>query len=160
MPDPFEALGLAVAWRLEADAVRQAQRRMASRWHPDRFVDPAARADAQRRVAEANEAARTLLDPVGCAQAALERLAPEPRPAEPRPTPDFLAAMLEVREAVDAGATHEAAPALQQLRARAEADLAGAFEALQRGESGAWPRAAEALGRMRAVRRAMEAMGA
>lgn len=158
MPDPFAALGLPASWRVQADAVRQAQRRAVARWHPDRFPDPAARAEAQVRVAEANEAAATLLDAIGCAQAALDRLAPSPRPPEPRPAPAFLAAMLEVREAVDAGAGHEARPALHALRDQAEADLSSAYAALEAGDAASWPRAAEALGRLRAVRRAAEAM--
>ena len=160
MADPFEALGLEPAWRVDPERVRQAQRRAVARWHPDRFPDPAARDEAQRRVAQVNESAATLLDPIACAQAALDRLAPQPRPAEPRPAPAFLAAMLEVREAVDAGSTHEARPALEGLAAEAERDLADAFAALVAGASGAWIRAAEALGRLRAVKRAHEAMGA
>lgn len=160
MSDPFAALGLPPAWQMDADAVRQAQRRAVARWHPDRFPDPAARADAQRRVAEANEAAAALLDPVTCAQAALERHAPVPRPPEPRPAPAFLAAMLEVREAVDAGEAAQAGPALDELRVRAERDLAEAFERLSGGDAAAWSEASEALGRLRAVRRAAEAMRA
>ncbi len=160
MADPFAALGLPPAWRIDAEAVRQAQRRAVARWHPDRFPDPAARADAQRRVAEANEAAAALLDPLACAQAAVDRLAPVPRPAEPRPTPGFLAAMLEVREAVDAGALDQAGPALDQMRRQAELDLASSFEALAGGDVSAWSLAAEAVGRLRAVRRALESMAA
>lgn len=160
MADPFAALGLTPAWRVDADSVRQAQRRVVARWHPDRFPDPAARADAQRRVAEANEAAAALLDPLACAQAAVDRLTPQPRPAEPKPAPAFLAAMLEVREAVDAGAMDQVGPALEEMRREAECDLGAAFALLSAGDASAWIRATEALGRLRAVHRAEESMRA
>jgi DnaJ-domain-containing protein 1 len=160
MADPFAALGLAPACRVEPEAVRQAQRRVMARWHPDRFPDAAERADAQRRVAEANEAAAVLLDPLACAQAAIDALAPVPRPADPRPDPAFLAEMLELREALDAGDAVRVRPALDALEAEAHHDLAGAFEALQAGSVATWSRAVQALGRLRAVRRARESAGA
>lgn len=157
MDDPFEALGLARAWPLDAQAVRSAQRRVAAAWHPDRFEDLARRSEAQARVAAANEAAARLLDPLGCAQALLEVVAPSPRPAEPRHRPDFLATLMEIREAIDAGG--DRGPVLAVVAAerhRAEADARTAFEALLLGRHEAWPTAAEAVGRLRALRRAEE----
>ena len=44
--DPFEALGLPRSWRLPAEQIRAAQRRVCAASHPDRFQDAAARADA------------------------------------------------------------------------------------------------------------------
>lgn len=157
MADPFEALGLPRGWPLDPQAVRAAQRRAVASWHPDRFGDPARRSEAQARVAAANEAAARLLDPLTCAQALLDALAPEPRPAEPKPQPAFLMTMMEIREAIDGGGDRSSAlVAVAEQRERAEADARAAFEALQRGETRAWPEAAEAVGRLRALRRAEE----
>ena len=157
MIDPFGALGLPRVWPLDPQAVRGAQRRAAAAWHPDRFEDPARRVEAQARVAAVNEAAARLLDPLACAQALLDALAPVPRPAEPRPQPEFLMAMMEIREAIDAGGDLAGAwSAVAQQRALAEADARRAFEALQQGTPGAWTDAAEAVGRLRALRRAEE----
>jgi DnaJ-domain-containing protein 1 len=152
--DAFEALGIARAWRVPPDLVRAAQRRLCATFHPDRFADPAARADAQVRVARANQAAAALLDPLGCAQALLDALAPMPRPAEPRPESAFLMAMMEIRERVDGEGVTAVEPELAALQARAEADAERFFGALEAGDASAWVSAAEAVGRLRAVARA------
>lgn len=157
MGDPFEALGLPRVWPLDVQAVRGAQRRAVAAWHPDRFADPARRSEALARVAELNEAAARLLDPIGCAQALLDTLAPIPRPSEPRPAPAFLAAMLEMREAIDGGDDPAGVETeLAGHRARAESDARAAFGQLTAGRTEAWAVAAEALGRLRALRRAQE----
>jgi curved DNA-binding protein CbpA len=159
--DPFEALGLPRSWPVDPLEVRSAQRRLTASWHPDRFPDPAQRSGAQERLAQVNEAAARLLDPLGSAQALLEVLAPSPRPAEPKPAPTFLAAMMEIREAIDGGGDHAAALAeVAALRAQAEADARGAFTALAAGSQAAWNAAAEAVGRLRALRRAEEGAAA
>lgn len=161
MADPFAALGLPRAWPLDPQAVRDAQRRAAAASHPDRFDDPARRSEAQARIAAVNEAAARLLDPLAGAQALLEALAPEPRPAEPRSSPTFLAAMMEVREAIDGGhGRDEALAEVASMRRQAEEDARRAFGSLLRGASGAWAEAAEAVGRLRALRRAEAGAGA
>lgn len=157
MREAFETLGLSPAWSLPAQTVRDAQRRMAARWHPDRFADVAERDAAQQRVAKANEAAATLVDPLARGQALLELFAPIPRPNDARPQPAFLMRMMSLREAIDggdAGVQDE----LEALRAQAEADAERLFDRLVGGDSSAWPEAGEALGRLRAVRRAREAL--
>lgn len=157
MREAFETLGLSPAWSVPAQAVRDAQRRMAARWHPDRFADVAERDAAQQRVAKANEAAATLVDPLARGQALLELFAPVPRPNDARPQPAFLMRMMSLREAIDggdAGVQDE----LEALRAQAEADAERLFDRLVGGDSSAWPEAGEALGRLRAVRRAREAL--
>jgi len=85
--DPFEALGLPRSWRLPAEQIRAAQRRVCAASHPDRFQDAAARADAQTRVARANQAAASLLEPLGCAEALLGVLAPSRAPRILAPIP-------------------------------------------------------------------------
>lgn len=160
MADPFEVLGLPKGWPLDPQVVRGAQRRACAAWHPDRFDDPARRSDAQARVAAANEAAACLLDPIACAQALLDALAPVPRPPEPRARPAFLMAMMEIREAIDAGGDLAAVwTAVAEQRRLAEADARRSFEALQGGAADAWADAAEAVGRLRALRRAEEGAG-
>jgi molecular chaperone HscB len=155
--EAFETLGLSPAWSLPAQAVRDAQRRVAARWHPDRFADAAERDAAQRRVAKANEAAATLVDPLARGQALLELFAPVPRLNDARPQPAFLMQMMSLREAIDGGDVG-VQDELEALRAQAEADAERLFGRLVGGDSSAWPEAGEALGRLRAVRRAREAL--
>lgn len=157
MREAFETLGLSPAWSLPAQAVRDAQRRVAARWHPDRFADAAERDAAQRRVAKANEAAATLVDPLARGQALLDLFAPVPRPNDARPQPAFLMQMMSLREAIDGGDVG-VQDELEALRAQAEADAERLFGRLVGGDSSAWPEAGEALGRLRAVRRAREAL--
>ncbi len=157
MREAFETLGLSPAWSLPAQTVRDAQRRVAARWHPDRFADAAERDAAQRRVAKANEAAATLVDPLARGQALLELFAPVPRPNDARPQPAFLMQMMSLREAIDGGDVG-VQDELEALRAQAEVDAERLFGRLVGGDSSAWPEAGEALGRLRAVRRAREAL--
>lgn len=157
MRDAFDALGVAPAWRLEERLVREAQRRMAARWHPDRFTDAATRDDAQRRVARVNAAAAVLLDPLTRGQALLELWAPAPMPPEARARPEFLARMMVLREAIDEGsADPEVHQDLEDLEGQANADAERHFARLATGEAAAWSEAGEALGRLRALRRARE----
>jgi len=157
MREAFEALGLAPAWRLPEQAIRDAQRRVAARWHPDRFVDAAERDAAQQRVAKANAAAATLSDPLLRGQALLELFSPSPRPSEPRPQPSFLMQMMSIREAIDGGGAG-LEEELADLHGLAEADAERCFGRLLDGDGSAWGEASEALGRLRAVRRAREAL--
>lgn len=156
MREAFEALGLSPAWRLQEPAIREAQRRVAARWHPDRFADAAERDAAQRRVAMANAAAAALADPLARGQALLDLFAPVPCPSEPRPQPTFLMRMMALREAIDAGEAG-VADELSALQGEADADAARCFDRLVSGDGSAWADAGEALGRLRALRRAREA---
>lgn len=157
MREAFEALGLAPAWRVPEQTIRDAQRRVAARWHPDRFVDAAERDAAQQRVAKANAAAAALVDPLARGQALLELFAPVPRPHEARPQPAFLMQMMQVREAIDGG-TEGVQQALDALQGAADADAERLFCRLVAGDVSAWADAGEALGRLRAIRRAHEAL--
>jgi DnaJ-domain-containing protein 1 len=152
--DPFQALGLPRAWRIPAEQVRSAQRRVAAAGHPDRFMDPASRAEAQAQVAASNQAAAALLEPLGCGEALLRLLAPATGAAEPRPDPAFLMRMMELRERVDAEGVESVEPDLAEIEATALADADIRFRALLSGDPGAWTGAADAIGRLRAVARA------
>ncbi len=161
--DPFETLGLERRWDLAEAQVRDAQRRAAARWHPDRFHDPAERDQAQRRVTRSNEAATRLLDPLERGRALLEALAPPVRPPEPRPSPGFLGEMLSLHEGLSSGEATERAAAqamVARMRSQAEAEVARCFGQLVPGDAVGWQAAAAALATLRATVRAMEGWSA
>jgi molecular chaperone HscB len=115
----FELLGLPPRFALDAPGLEQAYRQLQSQVHPDRF---AASGDAERRLAmqwatRANEAYRTLRDPVARARYLLGLkgfdTGEDTNTAMPA---DFLMQQMEWREAsAEARAGHDAA-ALQGLR--------------------------------------------
>jgi DnaJ-class molecular chaperone len=161
--DPFETLGLERRWDLGEARIREAQRRAAARWHPDRFRDPAERDAAQRRVAQVNEAATRLLDPLERGRAMLDAFAPPSRPTEPRPSPAFLSEMLGLHEGLassEAGMQAEARARMAELRADAEVEAKARFAQLATGDASAWLSAASALATLRATVRAMEGWSA
>lgn len=99
----FELLGLAPAYAIDPTRLELGYRQLQSQVHPDRF---AAASDAERRVAiqwaaRANEAYRTLRDPVDRARYLLALkgfdTGEESNTAMP---PDFLMQQMEWREAV------------------------------------------------------------
>ena len=116
----FELLGLPARFAVDGALLESRYRELQSQVHPDRF---AAGSDAERRVAmqwatRANEAYRTLRDPVGRARYLLALkgfdTGEESNTAMPA---DFLMQQMEWREAVaEARAAHDA-PALGKLRA-------------------------------------------
>ena len=119
----FDLLGVPVAFRLEAPELERRYRELQSRVHPDRF---AAGTDVERRLAMqwatlANEAYRTLRDPVGRARYLLQLkgydTGEETNTSMP---PDFLMQQMEWRESVaDARAGRDHA-GLERLRAELE----------------------------------------
>ncbi len=153
--DPFEALGVERRWDVTETVIREAQRRMAARWHPDRFRDPAERDAAQRRVTLANEAATRLLDPLERGRAVLDHFRPAAGAVEPRPSATFLAEMLGLHEGLASGDA-EAVSRLAVMRTEAEAEVAGHFSRLVGGDAAAWADAAAAMAILRAIVRAME----
>lgn len=157
--DPFRMLGLERRWDLAEAQVRDAQRKVAARWHPDRFRDPAERDQAQRNVAQSNEAATRLLDPLERGRALLEALAPPVRPPEPKPSPAFLGEMLSLHEGLSSSEASEQAEAraiVARMRCRAEAEVAQCFSRLVPGDAATWQAAAAALATLRATVRAMD----
>jgi len=116
----FELLGLPVAYAVDASRLEKSYRDLQSQVHPDRF---AAKTDSDRRVAmqwatRANEAYRTLRDPVGRARYLLGLkgfdTGEETNTAMP---PDFLMQQMEWRETVAAARAARDTAALGVLRA-------------------------------------------
>ena len=118
--DHFELLGLPVRYAVDAARLERGYRALQSQVHPDRF---ASATEAERRVAmqwatRANEALRTLKDPIARARYLLQLKGydteEETNTAMP---PDFLMQQMEWREAVvEARAARDDA-VLERLRA-------------------------------------------
>jgi molecular chaperone HscB len=115
----FELLGLPTAYAVDAARLESGYRDLQSRVHPDRF---ASGSEAERRVAmqwaaRANEAHRTLRDPVDRARYLLKLkgfdTGEETNTSMP---PDFLMQQMEWREAAAEARTARDAAALEGLR--------------------------------------------
>ena len=120
----FELLGLPAAFGLDPARLEQRYRELQGRVHPDRF---AAASEAERRVAmqwatRANEAYRTLRDPLARARYLLSLkgydTGEESNTAMP---PDFLMQQMEWRETVSEARAQRDAEALAQLHAELDA---------------------------------------
>jgi molecular chaperone HscB len=99
--DPFDTLGVEPRFDLDLAALEDRHRALSGALHPDRY---SGRPAAERRMAldraiEVNTAWRALRDPVKRAEALFQRAGIEVGElAEPKPTPDLLMEMMEVRE--------------------------------------------------------------
>ena len=131
----FELLGLPAAFALDATRLEQRYRELQSRVHPDRF---AAASEAERRVAmqwatRANEAYRTLRDPLARARYLLSLkgydTGEESNTSMP---PDFLMQQMEWREAVAEASGERDLETLAALRAEIAAARAEMLELLGR----------------------------
>ena len=131
----FELLGLPVAYAVDASRLERGYRDLQSTVHPDRF---AAASDADRRVAlqwaaRANEAYRTLRDPVERARYLLNLkgydTAEETWTAMP---PDFLMQQMEWREAVAEARGAADAKGLRHLHSEISASRRDMLGQLQR----------------------------
>jgi len=118
--DHFELLGLPVRYAVDAARLERGYRDLQSQVHPDRF---ASATEAERRVAmqwatRANEALRTLKDPIARARYLLQLKGydteEETNTAMP---PDFLMQQMEWREAVVEARAARDDPVLERLRA-------------------------------------------
>ena len=118
--DHFELLGLPVTYAVDPARLESGYRELQSQVHPDRF---ASATEAERRVAmqwatRANEALRTLRDPIERARYLLQLRGydteEETNTAMP---PDFLMQQMEWREAVEKARASKDAAALESLRA-------------------------------------------
>ena len=116
----YDLLGLPLGYAVDLARLEQRYRELQSQVHPDRF---AAGSDAERRVAmqwatRANEAYRTLRDPVGRARYLLSLkgfdTGEETNTSMP---PDFLMQQMEWREAVAGAAAARDTARLDALRA-------------------------------------------
>jgi molecular chaperone HscB len=115
----FELMGLPAAFAIDAEALERGYRDLQSRVHPDRF---ASGSGAEKRVAmqwatRANEAYRTLRDPVSRARYLLSLkgfdTGEETNTAMP---PDFLMQQMELREAAAEARAARDSRALEGLR--------------------------------------------
>ena len=131
----FELLGLPLAYAVDASRLESGYRELQSQVHPDRF---AAGTEAERRVAmqwatRANEAYRTLRDPVGRARYLLALkgfdTGEESNTAMP---PDFLMQQMEWREAVAQAAGGRDTARLERLRGELHEERAGMLRQLER----------------------------
>ena len=131
----FELLGIPMAYAVDPSRLESGYRQLQSQVHPDRF---AAAPEAERRVAmqwaaRANEAYRTLRDPVGRARYLLSLkgfdTGEETNTAMPA---DFLMQQMEWREAVaEAAGAHDGAR-LQALRGELAGERAAMLRMLER----------------------------
>ena len=131
----FELMGLPVAFAIDAPQLERAYRDLQSRVHPDKF---AAGSGADKRIAmqwatRANEAYRTLKDPVARARYLLALkgfdTGEETNTAMPA---DFLMEQMELREASATARTERDAPALEELRSTLAASRAEMLRMLGR----------------------------
>ena len=131
----FELLGLPLAYAIDTSRLESGYRALQSQVHPDRF---AAGSEAERRVAmqwatRANEAYRTLRDPVGRARYLLSLkgfdTGEETNTAMPA---DFLMQQMEWREAVAEAHSAADAIALQRLRGELREERSGMLRQLER----------------------------
>jgi molecular chaperone HscB len=131
----FELLGLKPAYALDSSQLESRYRELQGRVHPDRF---AAAPEAERRVAmqwatQANEAYRTLRDPVARARYLLSLkgfdTGEETNTAMP---PDFLMQQMEWREGVAEARESRDTARLGELRGKIEAERAHMLQQLER----------------------------
>ena len=136
----FELLGFPAVFGLDPSRLEQRYRELQSRVHPDRF---AAGSEAERRVAmqwatRANEAYRTLRDPLARARYLLGLkgydTGEESNTSMP---PDFLMQQMEWREAVAEAREEGDGEALARLRAGIAESRAQMLEQLARSLDGA-----------------------
>ena len=131
----FELLGLPLAYSVDPARLESGYRQLQSHVHPDRF---AAATEAERRVAmqwaaRANEAYRTLRDPVDRARYILWLkgfdTGEETNTAMP---PDFLMQQMEWREAVAEAAGNRDVARLEEVRSELHEERAGMLRMLER----------------------------
>jgi molecular chaperone HscB len=131
----FELLGLPVGYSLDAARLEHSYRELQTRVHPDRH---AAGSEAERRVAmqwatRANEAYRTLRDPVARARYVLQLkgfdTGEETNTAMP---PDFLMQQMEWRETVAEASQARDAKRLGELQGELDGERAEMLRQLER----------------------------
>lgn len=139
MPNPFETLGLAPSFALDAAELEQRQRELNRALHPDRH---AAKGSGERRQAlsrsmDVNQAYRVLRDTASRAEALFELLGIHELGERTVSDPALLGEMLEQRELLDEARREKDRARLAALkaqmvqrRAQVEAALGRAFEPL------------------------------
>lgn len=139
MPNPFETLGLAPSFELDAGELEQRQRELNRALHPDRHASkgPAERRQALNRSMDVNQAYRVLRDPASRAEALFELLGVHELAERSVTDPALLGEMLEQRELLDEarrekdrGRVGELKAQMLRRREEIEAALAQAFQPL------------------------------
>jgi len=114
--NPFDILGLPVAFEIDAAVLRRKLAELAAIHHPDRFVDPLDQADAAERLSEINQAHRILSDPLSRAQLLISLLGQPGQTDEKALPPMLLMEMMEVREELEEAIASRDQPTLDRLR--------------------------------------------
>ena len=120
MPDPFDVLGVAARFDLEAKALEKAHLQVIRGAHPDHLGDRGAaeQAAALSRAADANDAYRTLKAPWDRAKALAERMEPGVLKRHEKPDPAFLMEVMELREEVESAIGEAEEAARQKLQSQ------------------------------------------
>jgi molecular chaperone HscB len=118
MPNPFETLGLAPTFAIDATDLEQRQRELNRAVHPDRHAgnSPAQRREALSRAMDVNQAYRTLRDPATRAEALFELLGVDPLASSMVTDPALLGDMMEQRELLDEVRRHKDVERLRSLK--------------------------------------------
>lgn len=116
--DPFATLGIARSFDVDLAAVEKTHRELSRALHPDKFVaaPPSERRAALEKAVQANEAWRTVRDPIKRAEAlfALAGIAVGER-SEPKASPEFLMDVMEQREELAEARAKKDATAVKRL---------------------------------------------
>jgi molecular chaperone HscB len=118
MPNPFETLGLAPSFELDASELEQRQRDLNRAVHPDRHAGkaPAERRAALSRSMDINQAYRTLRDPASRAEALFELCGIHEVGERTVTDPALLGEMLEQRELLDEARRNKDRVRLHELK--------------------------------------------
>jgi molecular chaperone HscB len=122
--NPFELLGLPVAFDLDPALLHQRMIQLVGANHPDRFEDPLDQADAAERAAAVNEAYRLLKHPMSRASVLLELYGRGMKLDEKKLPPELLMEMMEAREELEQAQAENDPVALDRLRSWAVAQQA------------------------------------
>jgi molecular chaperone HscB len=125
MLDPFTLLDLPHSFDLESCVLRGALLKGSLRWHPDRFAlaSEGKREEAERRMAELNDAHAQLVDPLHRAEALLALHGQALGNGTDRTSsPAFLMEMMELKEEAEAAFAGGDDARLQQVLARLRED--------------------------------------
>jgi molecular chaperone HscB len=137
--NPFATLGIPRSFEIDLRALEKSYRELSRAVHPDRHVDAGASAkrEALARAIDINEAWRIVRDPIRRAEALLSLDGFDvSEGGQPRLGPEFLLAILEIREALadarrarDACAVSTLAEGIRARAAQAERELAAGLSA-------------------------------
>jgi len=121
---PFEVFGLQPRFGIDLAQLKDRHRDLSKALHPDKHAaaTPAERRLALSRAIEANEAFRTLNNPISRAEAVLlSRGISEAAASAAKPDEEFLFATMELREELAEARVAKNVPAVATLRTAAEA---------------------------------------